>query len=81
MRIFAMWRHTAARTLMLLTKLEREVITDSMLKIQSIQASLDQIDDSKLVDSEEINSCLKTANRSFRTALRIGSPEKKPNKR
>jgi hypothetical protein len=52
-----------------------------MLKIQSIQASLDQIDDSKLVDSEEINSCLKTANHSFRTALRIGSPEKKQPKR
>jgi len=66
---------------MLLTKLEREVITDSMLKIQSIQASLDQIDDSKLVDSDEINSCLKTANHSFRTALRIGSPDKKQPKR
>ena len=32
------------------SKLEREVLTDSMLKIQSIEASLDQIDKSKLGD-------------------------------
>ena len=56
----------------MLTKLEREVITDSMLKIQSIQASLDQIDGAKLLDIEEIHSCLKTANDSFRAALRKG---------
>ncbi len=35
-----------------LTKLEREAITDSMLKIQSIQASLEQVDDDKLIDIE-----------------------------
>jgi hypothetical protein len=66
---------------MLLTKLEREVITDSMLKIQSIQASLDQIDETKLNDSEEITACLKTANRSFRAALKTGPAQKKqPNR-
>ena len=63
---------------MSLTKLEREVITDSMLKIQSIQASLDQIDETKLVDSEEIHSCLESANKSFRIALRPpGTPPRK----
>ena len=66
---------------MLLTKLEREVITDSMLKIQSIQASLNQIDENKLVDGEEIQSCLKTANNSFRVALKTGFPQKKQTKR
>jgi hypothetical protein len=55
---------------MSLSKLEREVITDSMLKIQSIEASLKQIDDSKLLNIDEIHSCLKTANRSFQIALR-----------
>jgi hypothetical protein len=55
-----------------LSKLEREVITDSMLKIQSIEASLEQIDGSKLVDIDEIQSCLKSADNSFRTALRSG---------
>lgn len=64
-----------------LTKLEREVINDSMLKIQSIQASLNQIDETKLADSEEIQSCLKTANHSFRTALKAGLAHKKPAKR
>ena len=59
-----------------LTRLEREVITDSMLKIQSVQASLDQIDSTKLVDSDEIHSCLKTANKSFRIALSEGPPRK-----
>jgi len=62
---------------MLLSKLEREVITDSMLKIQSIQASLNQIDETKLLDSEEIQSCLRTANKNFRAALRAGLPQKK----
>jgi hypothetical protein len=56
----------------MLTRLEREVITDSMLKIQSIEASLDEIDGSKLIDIDEIHSCLKSANRSFRSALRSG---------
>ncbi len=65
---------------MQLTKLEREVITDSMLKIQSIQASLDQIDETKLLDSEEIHSCLRTANKSFRTALRSATAQKKSTK-
>lgn len=59
-----------------LTKLEREVITDSMLKIQSIQASLNQIDETKLVDSREIHKCLRSANMSFRAALKAGSSEK-----
>jgi len=60
-----------------LTKLEREVITDSMLKIQSIQASLNQIDETKLLDSTEIHNCLRSANTSFRAALKAGSSEKK----
>jgi hypothetical protein len=41
-----------------------------MLRIQSIEASLDQIDSTKLLDIDEIQSCLKTADNSFRTALR-----------
>jgi hypothetical protein len=65
----------------MLTKLEREVITDSMLKIQSIQASLDQIDGAKVLDIDEIHSCLRTANNSFRAALRNGPSVKKHTKR
>ena len=61
---------------MSLTTLEREVITDSMLKIQSIQTSLDQISRDKLSDVDEIDKCLKAANRSFIAALRTGPPKK-----
>ena len=81
MPIFAMWRRTVARTKMTLNKLEREVITDSMLKIQSIQASLEEIDTTKLRDIDEIYSCLSTANKSFRAALRPGPFHKKQIKR
>jgi hypothetical protein len=65
----------------MLNKLEREVITDSMLKIQSIQASLSEIDTTKLQDIDEIHSCLMNAHRSFRAALRPGAPHKKQIKR
>ena len=54
---------------MRLSELEREVLTDSMLKIQSIQASLNHIDDAKVAAIEDIRSCLRTANSSFRAAL------------
>jgi hypothetical protein len=48
-----------------------------MLKIQSIQASLEQIDAEKLSHIAEIHSCLKTASRSFSAALRTSpSPRK-----
>jgi len=53
-----------------LSKLEREVITDSMLKVQSIQASLEQIDAAKIPESEEIQDCLENADHSFRDALK-----------
>jgi hypothetical protein len=43
-----------------------------MLKIQSIEASLNQIERSKLLDIDEIESCLRTADNSFRAALRTG---------
>jgi hypothetical protein len=65
---------------MTLTKLEREVITDSVLKIESIQASLDQIDEAKIVGLDEIHNCLESADKNFRTALR-GSSSPKPTKR
>jgi hypothetical protein len=48
-----------------------------MLKIQSVQASLDQIDGSKVPDIDEIHNCLRSANKSFSNALRSGVPQKK----
>lgn len=52
-----------------LTPVEREAITDSVLKIQSIQASLDQVQNDKIPDMTQIQQCLRVAYRSLRTAL------------
>jgi hypothetical protein len=76
-----MRKSTAARNSMPLTTLEREVITDSMLKIQSVQASLEQIDGTKIPEIDEIHSCLRTAHRSFSAALRNGPSQQKQIKR
>lgn len=51
------------------------MITDSMLKLQSIQASLEHIDDSKIPDHDEIEHCLNSADKSFRSALRESSKQ------
>jgi hypothetical protein len=49
-----------------------------MLKIQSIQASLAHIDEVKLPDIVEINTCLAAANNSFREVLRASPAGKDP---
>ena len=54
---------------MKLTPVERERITDSMLKIQSVRASLDEVDESKIPNVEEIESCLESADHSLKIAL------------
>jgi hypothetical protein len=65
---------------MSLTRLEREIITDSLLKIQSIEASLDQLNEIEIIDLNEIHTCLKSANASFRMALNSGASQN-PTKR
>ena len=59
---------------MRLTPVERERITDSMLKIQSVRASLDEMDQSKIPNSEEIGECLASADRSLKEALGYSRP-------
>lgn len=60
--------------LMPLTILEREAITDSVLKIQSIQVSLSHVDDAKIPEIGEIHDCLLSAHRRLRGALKDDSP-------
>jgi hypothetical protein len=55
--------------MMKLTIVERERITDSMLKIQSVRASLDEVDDSKIPNVEDIERCLESADHSLKVAL------------
>jgi hypothetical protein len=55
---------------MSLTNVEREKITDSVLKIQSVQASLEDLDETKIPEYEEISDCLSTVDKNLRLALR-----------
>lgn len=63
---------------MRLTTVERERITDSMLKIQSVRANLDAIDNEKIPNADEIDACLKSADQSFRQALGYARPSDAP---
>jgi hypothetical protein len=71
-----MWKNTAARHFMKLTRVEREKITDSVLNIQSARASLKDMDESKVPELAEMQECLEDADKNLRTALR-SSPAKK----
>jgi hypothetical protein len=57
---------------------EREAITDSVLKIQSIQASLGHVDDAKIPGVDAIHNCLKMAHGTLRSLLRESVPRKRP---
>jgi hypothetical protein len=52
-----------------LTPVERERITDSMLKIQSARASLEEVDGEKYPNAEQIDSCLESADHHLKVAL------------
>ncbi len=52
-----------------LTLVERERISDSVLKIQSVRNSLEQVDQGKIPSQKEIEACLENADHSLRTAL------------
>jgi hypothetical protein len=60
---------------MKLSNAEREKLTDSMLKIQSARATLGQVGDGKVPDSEEIHRCLEEADESLKTALGYKKPQ------
>ena len=65
---------------MKLTATERERISDGVLKIQSVRASIEQVEKSKLPNWKGIDACLEDVDDSFREALgykKASSPEKK----
>ena len=55
--------------MMKLTTVERERITGSMLKIQSVRASLDEVDEAKIPNVHDIEKCLESADHSLKVAL------------
>ena len=54
---------------MSLTRVERERLTDSKLKIEAVAESLKHVDPEKLPEYEEIEQCLESADRSLSGAL------------
>ena len=54
---------------MKLTTVERERITDSILKLESVRGSLDKVDEGKIPHVEEIESCLENADHNLKVAL------------
>ncbi len=59
---------------MRLTTVERERITDSMLKIQSVRANLGEVDSAKIPKANEIEACLEAADQSLKEALGYARP-------
>jgi len=55
---------------MSLTRLEKERITDSRMKIQTVANSLKNVDPAKVPNLDEIQECLENAEESLRGALR-----------
>jgi hypothetical protein len=55
---------------MSLTKVEREQIHDSKLKLQSVAQALSKMDPSKLENISDIQDCLEDARKSLSDALR-----------
>ena len=60
---------------MALTRVERAKITDSALKIQSAQASLEKLDEDKVEEFAQIQQCLEMADANLRRALRENGSE------
>jgi hypothetical protein len=52
-----------------LTRVERERITDSRLKLQSVSNSLKHVDPEKVPDFDQIKECLEDAEKSLGGAL------------
>jgi hypothetical protein len=61
-----------------LSKTDRAKITDSVHSIQLAQASLVDIDETKVPEVNEIQECLDGADRNLRRALRQAPAKKKP---
>jgi hypothetical protein len=56
--------------MMRLTRVERERISDSRLKLQSVADTLHHLDKTKVPDLDEIQECLDGAEKSLSGALR-----------
>jgi len=62
---------------MKLTRVERERVTDSILKIQSVRRNLDAIENAQIPNAEAIEGCLEAADESLKEALGYSAPQDK----
>jgi hypothetical protein len=60
---------------MALKRVEREQITDSRLKLQSVTNALKRVDPAKIKDLEGIEDCLEDADKVLGEALRTPASE------
>lgn len=58
-----------------LSSVERERITDSMLKIASVRTALEHVAENKIPAYKEIGNCLKSAHHNLRLALGYARPD------
>jgi hypothetical protein len=63
---------------MALTRVERERIVDSRLKIQAVADSLNNVDPRKVPNFESVQECLEDADKSLSGALRSNSDPAQP---
>lgn len=61
-----------------LNLVERERITDGMLKIESARTSLETLDEHKIPFFQDIRACLNKAHQSLRSALGYARPPCSP---
>ena len=62
---------------MALTRVEKERLTDSQMKIESISNSLKHVDPRKIPDFEQIKECLEDADKNLKLALKQEAPADK----
>ena len=60
---------------MALTRVERERVNDSRLKIRSVAESLRAVDPDEIPEFEEIEACLEDAEKNLDQALRAAEAE------
>jgi len=69
---YTIWKNMDARHEMGLTRVEREKITDTVLKIHPPAACWEEFDETQIPQVEGVQDCLKSADKNVRLALRMG---------
>lgn len=66
---------------MALSRAEKERVSDSRLKLQSVANALSGVDPENVPDFEQIQDCLENAEKNLKTALRAAESDSPADKR